>query len=57
MNGVHCYELFGRIAFRNHAFIYLYAPVAGPSLSPGKATLRAVTTMGSNDLVIGEDHL
>ena len=31
--------------------------VAGPWLSPGKSTRRAVTTMGSNDLVIGEDHM
>ena len=30
--------------------------VAGPWLSPGKPTRRAVTTMGSNDLVVGEDH-
>ena len=27
--------------------------VAGPWLSPGKPTRRAVTTMGSNDLVVG----
>ena len=27
--------------------------VAGPWLSPGKHTRRAVTTMGSNDLVVG----
>ena len=31
--------------------------VAGPWLSPGKSTRRAVTTMGSNDLVVGEDHM
>ena len=31
--------------------------VAGPWLSPGKPNLRAVTTMGSNDLVVGEDHM
>ena len=31
--------------------------VAGPWLSPGKPTRRAVTTMGSNDLVIGEVHM
>ena len=31
--------------------------VAGPWLSPGKPTRRAVTTMGSNDLVVGEDHM
>ena len=31
--------------------------VAGPWLSPGKPTRRAVTTMGSSDLVIGEDHM
>ena len=31
--------------------------VAGPWLSPGKLTRRAVTTMGSNDLVVGEDHM
>ena len=31
--------------------------VAGPWLSSGKPTRRAVTTMGSNDLVIGEDHM
>ena len=31
--------------------------VAGPWLSPGKPTRRAVTTMGSNDLVVGEDHV
>ena len=24
---------------------------------PGKPTRRAVTTMGSNDLVVGEDHM
>ena len=30
---------------------------AGPWLSPGKPTLRAVTTMGSNYLVVGEDHM
>ena len=31
--------------------------VAGPWISPGKSTRRAVTTMGSNDLVVGEDHM
>ena len=31
--------------------------VAGPWLSPGKPTRRAVTTMGSNDLVVGEVHM
>ena len=31
--------------------------VVGPRLSHGKLTRRAVTTMGSIDLVIGEDHL
>ena len=31
--------------------------VAGPWLSPGKSTRRAVTTMGSNDLVVGEVHM
>ena len=31
--------------------------VAGPWLSPGKSTRRAVTTMGSNDMVVGEDHM
>ena len=30
---------------------------AGPWLSPGKPTQRAITTMGSNDLVVGEDHI
>ena len=31
--------------------------VAGLRLSPGMPIRRAVTTMGSNDLVIGEDHM
>ena len=31
--------------------------MSGPWLSHGKSTRRAVTTMGSNDLVIGEDHM
>ena len=31
--------------------------VAGPWLSTGMPTRRAVTTMGSNDLVVGEDHM
>ena len=31
--------------------------VAGPWLSLGKPTRRAATTMGSNDLVVGEDHI
>ena len=31
--------------------------VAGKWLSPGKPTRRAVTTMGSNDLVVGEVHM
>ena len=31
--------------------------VSGPWLYPGKPTRRAVTTMGSNDLVVGEDHM
>ena len=31
--------------------------VAGPWLSPWKPTRMAVTTMGSNDLVVGEDHM
>ena len=31
--------------------------VAGPWLSPGKPTRRAVTTIGSNDLVVGEVHM
>ena len=30
---------------------------AGQWLSSGKPTRRAVTTMGSNDLVVGEDHI
>ena len=29
--------------------------VAGPRLSPENPTLWAVTTMGSNDLVVGEE--
>ena len=32
-------------------------PVAGPRLSPGKLTRRATTTMGSIDLLTGEDLL
>ena len=32
-------------------------PETGPRHSTGKPTRRAVTTMGSNDLVEGEDHL
>ena len=31
--------------------------VVGPWLSPGKPTRGAVTTMGSNDLVVGTDHM
>ena len=31
--------------------------MVGPWLFPGKPTLRVVTTMGSNDLVVGEDHM
>ena len=31
--------------------------VACQWLSPGKSARRAVTTMGSNDLVVGEDHM
>ena len=31
--------------------------VAGPWLSLGMLTRRAVATMGSNDLVVGEDHM
>ena len=31
--------------------------VARPWLSPGKPTQRAVSTMGSNDLVVGEDYM
>ena len=31
--------------------------MAGPWLSPEKPTRRAVTTMGPNDLVVGEDHM
>ena len=31
--------------------------MACPWLSPGKPTRRAVATMGSNDLVVGEDHM
>ena len=31
--------------------------VAGPWLSPGKPTREAITTMGSNDLVVGEVHM
>ena len=31
--------------------------VAGPRLSHGKPTKREVTTMGSDDLAVGEDHL
>ena len=31
--------------------------MAGPWLSPGRSTRRAVTTMGSDDLVVGEDHM
>ena len=32
-------------------------PVAGPKLSPGMLTRKALTKMGSNDLVVGEDHM
>ena len=32
-------------------------PVTGTRLSNGKPTRRAVTMMGSNDLVVGEDHM
>ena len=31
--------------------------MAGPWLSPGKPTRRAVATMGFNNLVVGEDHM
>ena len=31
--------------------------VAGPWLSHGRPTRRAVTTMGYNNLVVGEDHM
>ena len=31
--------------------------VVGPRLSPGKPTRRAVSMVGSNDLVVGEDHM
>ena len=31
--------------------------VAGPWLSSGQPTRMAVTTMGSNDLVVGEDNM
>ena len=31
--------------------------MAGPWLSPGKPTRRAVTTLGSSDLVVGLDHM
>ena len=31
--------------------------VAGPRLSPEKPVRRAVTTMGSDDLVVGDDHM
>ena len=31
--------------------------VEGPWLSPGKPTRRVVTMMGSDDLVVGEDHM
>ena len=31
--------------------------VAGLRLSPGKSTRKALTMMGSNDLVIDEDHI
>ena len=31
--------------------------VAGPWLSPGMPTRRAVATMGSNYLIVGEDHM
>ena len=31
--------------------------VSGPLLSPGKSTSRAVSTIGSNDLVVGEDYM
>ena len=31
--------------------------VAGLWLSPGKSNRRVVTTLGSNDLVVGEDHM
>ena len=31
--------------------------LAGPWLSPGRPSQGAVTMMGSNDLVVGEDHM
>ena len=31
-------------------------PVARPNISPGKSSRRTITTMGSNDLVVGLDH-
>ena len=32
-------------------------PVTDPRLSPGMPTRRMVTTIESNDLVVGEDYL
>ena len=32
-------------------------PVAGPRLSPSYLTRKAVSVMGSDDLVVGKDHL
>ena len=32
-------------------------PVVGPRLSPGKSTRIVVTMMGSDGLVVGEDHM
>ena len=34
-----------------------YPPVAGPWHCPGKPTWQVVNTMGSNNIVVGEDHL
>ena len=32
-------------------------PVVGPGLSPLKPTRRAVTMIGSNYLIVGDDHM
>ena len=53
---VYCSE-----AFADHTSgtrqLQVNPPMAGPRFSPDKSSERAVTPMGFNCLVVGEDHI
>ena len=59
VNVVSCFSCSDASVVEDSGTVQLLANphVAGPWLSPGKPTRLAVSTIWSNDLVVGEDHM